>query len=102
MSKNSLNIIPIGTKILIELDDDSAESGFVRAMGSEVPITKGLDENRASRGLRLGDRVIIRKDIPDYYEFQFNQSKGPSGLVYCIIDMLDIIFIDNDRRYPCD
>jgi hypothetical protein len=101
MVKKRLNVFPVGSRVLIELDDDSARSGFIRGIGSEVPVGSNFDKSRAARGLCLGDRVVLRENIPDYYEFQFDRG-NPESPTYCIIDMSDIFFIDNDRKYLCE
>ena len=81
-------ILPVGTNILIELDDEGVNTsltGYLKAVGMGVPKSH----------MRLGDRIMITKESRCYKEFPptIDDPESPSYIVTDFSDVIGILHI---------
>lgn len=96
-NKKCILPIPVGNNILIKLDnEDEAKSGIIIAIGRGVSndIVGNRDSRYGCRGIEVGDRVVFGDSLK-YHEIAPN-TDDPERPTYCVIDISDVLFIDND------
>ena len=90
-------VIPAGTNVLLELDDEDsdARTGSIVMFGSAVPQVYRHSPGEAEevyRGLKVGDKVILSAEIPNWVEIPPDRD-DPEAPPMCIVDVKDILYI---------